>query len=75
MFHREESHSGVAPGSGTIDPQAGPQVLAQYRLFDEPTSQDDLAYLRWTSTLPLADLDGDGAQEIVVTTPDVPRRS
>jgi outer membrane protein assembly factor BamB len=71
MFHREESHSGVAPGSGTIDPQAGPQVLAQYRLFDEPTSQDDLAYLRWTSTLPLADLDGDGAQEIVVTTPDV----
>jgi len=71
MFHREESHSGVAEGVGRIDPQSGPRVLAQYRLFDQPQGDDDLLRLRWTSTLPLADLDGDGTLEIIVTTPDV----
>jgi len=71
MFHSEESHSGVAQGKGRIDPQKGPDILAQYRLFDQPSSEDDLMRLRWTSTLPLADLDGDGKLEIIVTTPDV----
>lgn len=71
MFHGEESHSGVAQGVGRIDPTRGPDILATYRLFDALPSADDLPRLRWTSTLPLADLDGDGKMEIVVTTPDV----
>lgn len=71
MFHGEESHSGVAQGVGRIDPGTGPDILAQYRLFDQPPTEDDLTRLRWTSTLPLADLDGDGQMEIIVTTPDV----
>lgn len=71
MFHAEESHSGVASGTGRIDPQSGPEVMAQYRLFDEPATENDLTSLRWTSTLPLADLNGDGQLEIVVTTPAV----
>jgi len=71
MFHGEESHSGVAQGTGRIDPVNGPDILATYRLFDAVTSPEDLNRLRWTSTLPLADLDGDGKMEIVVTTPAI----
>jgi len=71
MFHGEESHSGVAAGVGNINPQKGPDILATYRLFDQPPTEDDMTRLRWTSTLPLADVDGDGKLEIIITTPDV----
>lgn len=71
MFHSEESHSGVAGGVGAINSSKGPDILATYRLFDLPPTEEDLTRLRWTSTLPLADINGDGKLEIIVTTPDV----
>ncbi len=71
MFHRDEQHTGVAAGKGNINPSAGPEVLAKFQVFSQPQSELDLSYVRWTSTLPLGDLDGDGTLEIVVTTPAV----
>lgn len=69
MFHADESHTGFAHGSGTIDNDAGPATLADYRVFDA-IAESDLGLLRWTSTFALGDLNGDGADDIVVTTPD-----
>jgi outer membrane protein assembly factor BamB len=71
MFHADEAHSGEVAGTGKINPKTGPEILATYRLFDQPKTEDELTGLRWTSTLPLADLNGDGKLEIIVTTPDV----
>jgi outer membrane protein assembly factor BamB len=71
MFHADEAHTGYVPGVGTIDPAAGPLVLAQFRVFEQPASLADLGNIRWTSGFPLGDLNGDGTLEIVVTTPDV----
>ncbi|TAK14373.1 MAG: VCBS repeat-containing protein [Anaerolineae bacterium] len=71
MFHADEAHTGFAAGVGRVDPVDGPEVLAQFRVFEEPGSTADLGNIRWTSTFPLGDLTGDGTLEIVVTTPDV----
>jgi outer membrane protein assembly factor BamB len=70
IFHRDEFHTGLSSGKGNIDPSSGPRVWAKFKVFDQP-GELDLTYVRWTSTLPLADLDGDGTLEIVVTTPAV----
>ncbi|MBI3158374.1 MAG: VCBS repeat-containing protein [Chloroflexi bacterium] len=71
MFHANEAHTGFAPGVGRIDPLTGPDILARFRVFEQPASTADLGNIRWTSTFPLGDLNGDGTLEIVVTTPDV----
>lgn len=64
MFRRDQRHTGVVPGVGTIDPAIGPRLLWSYRV-SEPSSG-----MRWFSTFPLGDLDGNGSLEIVVTTAD-----
>lgn len=69
MFHRDEAHSGVAPGVGSIDPATGPVVRWTYAVTDPPSEADFVKY-RWYSSFPLGDLDGDGTLEVVVTTPD-----
>lgn len=69
MFHKDEQHTGVAIGTGDIDPSAGPAVRWTYPVTDPPTEADFLSY-RWYSSFPLGDLDGDGTLEVIVTTAD-----
>ncbi len=69
MFHANEFHTGFTHGSGGIDPNVGPDTVAEFRVFDA-VAAGDLGLLRWTSTFALGDLNGDGADDIVVTTPD-----
>ncbi|MBI2837216.1 MAG: VCBS repeat-containing protein [Acidobacteria bacterium] len=69
MFHRDENHTGVAVGSGNIDPASGPIVHWTFRVTTKPSKTQFCSY-RWYSSFPLGDLDGDGALEVVVTTPD-----
>lgn len=72
MFHRDEKHTGVTDGAGDFFTDHPPGVRWQYPVFDQPRTADDLALIRWTTTFPLGDLDGDGTVEIVITTPDGP---
>ncbi|MCI0396631.1 MAG: PQQ-binding-like beta-propeller repeat protein [Chloroflexi bacterium] len=67
MFHRDALHSGVAPGAGNINPNSGPIVRWTYQVTAPPA---DFSTYRWYASFPIADLDGDGTQEVVVTTPD-----
>ncbi|MBI4885180.1 MAG: VCBS repeat-containing protein [Actinobacteria bacterium] len=69
MFHGDESHTGIAVGTGKIDPASGPKVIAEFRIFDS-LGAADLGLLRWTSTFALGDVNGDGADDIIATTPD-----
>lgn len=69
MFHQDERHSGVAAGVGNINPSTGPIVHWTYRVTGKPGKEHYCTY-RWYSSFPLGDLDGDGALEVVVTTPD-----
>ena len=69
MFHRDELHTGVAEGVGSINPATGPRVRWTYQVTAPPSEADFIKY-RWYSSFPLGDLDGDGTLEVVVTTPD-----
>jgi len=64
MFRRDASHTAVVPGIGSIDAIAGPSERWSYRISEASTD------MRWFSTFPLGDLDGDGGLEVVVTTAD-----
>ncbi|MEO6063736.1 MAG: VCBS repeat-containing protein [Thermoflexales bacterium] len=75
QFHHDEQHTGVAEGSGNVYRGIGPQLRWQFRVTDAPevaalTDPANSVNYRWTSSLPLADLDGDGKLEVIVTTPD-----
>ena len=70
QFHRDAAHTGVAGGTGNFLNGFPPVVRWQYRVFDQPATDDDVSKTRWTTTFPLGDLDGDGTLEVVVTTPD-----
>ena len=68
MFHHDAQHTGVADGRGRIDPDLAPLVRWRYPVY--VSASVPITNIRWTSTLPLGDLDGDGTLEIVVTTPN-----
>jgi outer membrane protein assembly factor BamB len=75
MFHQNSQHTGFISGTGTIIPATGPIVRWKFKVTDpapvaEYTDPNNSVYYRWTSTFPLADLDGDGKLEVIVTTPD-----
>jgi outer membrane protein assembly factor BamB len=75
MFHRDAQHTGLFAGTpGNITPALGPVVRWKYRVTDPapvaPLTDTNPVYYRWTSTFPLADLNGDGKPEVIVTTPD-----
>jgi outer membrane protein assembly factor BamB len=65
MFHRDERHTGVITGTGTI-PAGGPLVHWTYQVATVPP---DPTMVRWATSFPLADVDGDGRLDIVVTSP------
>jgi outer membrane protein assembly factor BamB len=65
MFQHDRQHSGFSSGVGNIDPAVGPHVRWTYQAA--PVTSPDM---RWISSFPLGDLDGDGTLEVVVTTPD-----
>ena len=69
MFHADETHTGFAHGKGKIDSTTGPTSISEFRVFDALAGAD-AGLLRWTSTFALGDVNGDGAEDIVVTTPD-----
>jgi outer membrane protein assembly factor BamB len=69
MFHGDAAHTGVAAGSGAVDRLTGPVVRWSHAVIPPPEG-DDLIALRWYSSFPLGDLDGDGTLEVVVTSPD-----
>lgn len=66
MFRANEQHTGLIEGVGNIDPELGPVLRWTYEVVPPSSGAD----LRWFSTFPLGDLDGDGTLEIVVTSPD-----
>jgi hypothetical protein len=75
MFHQNSQHTGFISGTGNILPATGPIVRWKFKVTDpapvaEYTDPVNTVYYRWTSTFPLADLDGDGKLEVIVTTPD-----
>jgi hypothetical protein len=70
-FHRDPENSGVAHGVGNIG-GSGPLVRWRYQVTEIPA--DALASTRWTTTFPLGDVNGDGALEVVVTTPTLDKK-
>jgi outer membrane protein assembly factor BamB len=74
MFHHDSQHTGFISGTGNIIPSTGPMVRWKFKVTDpapvDPYTDTEGVYYRWTSTFPLADLDGDGKLEVIVTTPD-----
>ncbi len=75
MFHHDSQHTGFISGTGDIIPSTGPIVRWKYKVTDPApvdayTDPTNTVYYRWTSSFPLADLDGDGQLEVIVTTPD-----
>lgn len=76
MFHHDAQHTGVQfDGAGNIISTTGPIVRWKFKVTEPApvaTQTDSYAgvYYRWTSSFPLADLDGDGTLEVIVTTPD-----
>lgn len=71
LFHRDQRHSGVAPGTGNVNATNGPIERWAYQVTAAPDEILDGGY-RWVASMPLGNLDGDaaGTMEIVVTGPD-----
>ena len=69
MFYRTERHTDNADGVGDVLP-GGPLVRWKYRVYD--ANAVNAATVRWFSAAVLGDLDGDGTQEVIVTSPNVP---
>jgi outer membrane protein assembly factor BamB len=64
MFRRDAAHTAFVPGVGAVDPAEGPRVEWRYRLVPEES-----VTMRWFSSPALADLNGDGALDVVFTSP------
>ncbi|MEO6060772.1 MAG: hypothetical protein ABIQ99_02405, partial [Thermoflexales bacterium] len=70
MFHRDAQHLGAITGqSSRMSPPLGPVTRWKYQVT-EPPEEARFGQYRWYSSFPIADLDGDGTLEVVVTTPD-----
>jgi outer membrane protein assembly factor BamB len=66
MFHHDQYHTGLAAGTGNIDPATGPVIRWSQAVVPPPVPLT----IRWASSFPLGDLDGDGTLEVVVTSPE-----
>ncbi len=70
MFHHDPQHLGAITGqSARMSPPLGPVTRWKYQVT-EPPEEARFGQYRWYSSFPIADLDGDGTLEVVVTTPD-----
>jgi len=66
MFHRDARHTAViTDAAGDVLP-GGPLLRWTYQVY---TPSEPITNVRWTSTMPLGDLLGDGKLEVIVTTP------
>ncbi|MGB8648172.1 MAG: VCBS repeat-containing protein [Anaerolineae bacterium] len=68
MFKHDAAHTGLADGVGNFSP-SGPNLRWKYKMFDVDAT-NIITNFRWTTTFPLADVDGDGQLEVIATTPD-----
>jgi hypothetical protein len=72
MFHKDERHTGlVTNGVGNIPPNGQPTKRWDFQVANPPESNEGTRTYRFYSNFPLADLDGNGNLDLIVTGPDM----